>query len=324
MKILVTGANGFIGSNLVKRLIADGKEVIGLVRKSSDLSFLNGINVKLIYGDITDKNSLKDAFNGVNLVYHIAGLAADWGKYEKFENINYQGTINVAEAAAQNGVNKFVYLSTVAFHGFGKVNMGENSPVADNLNAYSKTKYLAENWLFNFAKTSNMKVTAIRPGNVFGEYDRTFMAKYLKAMQDGKFSEINKGASKTCPVYIGNLIDILTLVANNDSANGEAFIATDGLDIDWHTFNSKLAKALNIKLPKLSVPYSLVYAIAKIYYGTHKMLGIKSEPFLTPYRINNGGKDYHFSIAKLNKYFSYKPKVGIDEAIERTVNWYLN
>ena len=323
-KILVTGANGFIGSNLVKRLVADGHSVNSLVRKTSDLKFLDGVETKLFYGDINNLESLKTPMEDVEKVYHVAGLAADCGQFSIFEKVNFQGTKNVAQSACRAGVEKFIYISTVAFHGFGKTNMTETSPVADNLIPYAKTKYMAENWLWEFDKKSKMNITAVRPGNVFGINDRTFISKYIDAMLAGKFSEVNHGKSKTCPVFSENLIDIITLVGNSDKANGHAFIATDGLDIDWHTFNSKLAKELDIKLPKTSIPYPVAYAVAKIYYGIHKSLGLKSEPFLTPYRINNGGKDYHFSIKKLQDFFDYKPKVDIDNSIKKTVEWYKN
>ncbi len=323
-KILVTGANGFIGSNLVKRLIKDGHSVNSLVRKTSDLKFLDGVETKLFYGDINNLESLKTPMEEVEKVYHVAGLAADYGPFSLFEKVNFQGTKNVAQTACRANVKKFIYISTVAFHGFGKANMTELSPVADNLIPYAKTKYMAENWLWKFNKESKMNITAVRPGNVFGINDHTFISKYIDAMLAGKFSEVNHGKSKTCPVFSENLIDIITLVGNSDKANGHAFVATDGLDIDWHTFNSKLAKRLNIKLPKTSIPYPVAYAVAKIYYGIHKSLGIKSEPFLTPYRINNGGKDYHFSIKKLQDFFDYKPKVDIDNSIKKTVEWYKN
>lgn len=323
-KVLVTGANGFIGSNLVKALLSKGYQVNSLVRKTSDLRFLKDVDTSLFYGDINDVDSVKPALNDVSIVYHIAGLAADWGPYNLFEKVNFLGTQKLAKEAHNSGVKKMVYISTVAFHGFGKVNMSETSPVAKNLIPYAQTKYMAEQWLWEFQKSTDMKITAVRPGNVFGVNDRTFMLKYIDAMLSGKFMEVGKGKSKTCPIFIDNLIDIILLVGVNDKANGEAFIATDGLDVNWHTFNTKLADALGIKLPKASIPYSVAFPIAKMYYAVHKFLGLTSEPFLTPYRINNGGKDYHFSIDKLKSYFDYNPRVSLDEAIQKTVDWYQN
>ncbi len=324
MKVLVTGANGFIGSNVVKRLLEEGCEVNVLVRKTSDLKFLKGLDVNYFYGDITLQHTITPAVNGVEKVIHVAGLAADWGPYHIFEDVNLIGTVNVARESETAGVNRFVYISTVAFHGFGKTGMTEDSPVAKNLIPYARTKYMAEHWLWGFAREAKMEITAVRPGNVFGMNDRTFISKYIDALLKGKFAEINRGKSKTCPVYIENLVDIIMLVSKEDKAVNNAYIATDGLDITWHQFNSALANALGVDLPRTSIPYGVAMAAAKVYYGIHKTLRLKSEPFLTPYRINNGGRDYHFSIAKLHKHFGYSPKTGLEEALKRTVNWYRN
>ena len=167
-----------------------------------------------------------------------------------------------------------------------------------------------------------MEITAVRPGNVFGINDRTFISKYIDALLAGKFAEINHGKSKTCPVYIENLVDIIMLVSQEEKAVGNAYLATDGLDITWHEFNAALANHLGVKLPETSIPYGVAMAAAKVYYGVHRLLRIKSEPFLTPYRVNNGGRDYHFSIEKLRSHFNYNPAVGLDEALRRTVAWY--
>jgi nucleoside-diphosphate-sugar epimerase len=322
-KVLVTGANGFIGSNLCRRLLSEGYAVRALVRKSSDLQFLEGTKVTLLYGDITLPETLKAAVDGVEKVFHVAGLAADWGPFSLFERINFRGTQNVARAAAEAGVKRFIYVSTVAFHGFGKQNITEDDPPAENLIPYAQTKLMAERWLWEFAKESPMQITAVRPGNVFGVNDRTFLFKYIDALLQGKFAEINHGKSKTCPVYVENLIDIMMTVAVEPQAAGNAYLATDGLDITWHEFNSALAAALGVPMPKTSIPYPFAMAAAKVYYRLHKLLGLKSEPFLTPYRINNGGKDYHFSIQKLKDHFGYSPAVHLEEGLKRTVESYF-
>jgi len=324
MQALVTGANGFIGSNLVKYLLEKGISVTALVRKTSDLRFLDGLDVRLTYGDITDSDSLQSPMKGMDWVFHVAGLASDWGPYQRFYDINVTGTKNVVTAAAAAHVKRIIHISTVAFHGFGYQNIHEDYAVAKNLIPYAETKYLAEKWLFEFTKDKKIEATAIRPGNVFGPNDHTFMEKYLTAIQRKQAPQINHGKSKTCPVYIENLVDAIYLAARQPEAVGEAFFITDGLDITWNEFNNKLAEALNTKMPSISIPYGLGYAVAALIEGSYKLLGIKSEPFLTKYRINNGGKDYHFSIEKAGRLLGYKPRVDIDEAVKRTVKWFLD
>ncbi len=321
-KVLVTGANGFIGSNLCRRLLSEGYEVNALVRKSSDLQFIEDLPLRRYYGDITQPETLKPALEGVRIVFHVAGLAADWGSYETFDKINFRGTKNIALAADAAKVKRFVYVSTVAFHGFGKQKVKEDDPPAKNLIPYAQTKLLAEQWLWAFSKKSSMEITAVRPGNVFGINDRTFLFKYIDVLLQGKFAEINHGRSKTCPVYVENLVDIMMLAATEPKAVGNAYIATDGLDICWHEFNTALARQLGVPLPKTSLPYGLAIAVAKSYYAVHRLLRLRSEPFLTPYRVNNGGRDYHFSIQKLKAHFDYSPAIGLEEGLKRTVESY--
>ncbi len=323
-KILVTGGNGFIGSHICKRLADEGNEVNVLVRETSDLSLIKNIDLKFHYGDITQPKTLIEPLKNIDKVIHVAGLAADWGPYYLFEKINFFGTQNVAMAADKAGVKRFVHISTVAFHGFGKQNMTEDSPPAKKLIPYAKTKYLAEKWLWNFDKETNMEISTVRPGNVFGINDHTFISKYIDALLKGKFAEINHGKSKTCPVYVDNLVNIIMLALNETKAAGNAYLATDGLDITWHEFNTALANALNIPLPRTSIPYPVAMTAASIYYKAHQLLHIKSEPFLTPYRVNNGGKDYHFSIEKLKKHFNYSPETNLKNALNKTVKWYKN
>lgn len=321
-KVLVTGSNGFIGSNLCNRLINEGYEVNALIRKSSDLRFIEAFPLHIFYGDITQPETLTKAMEGVEIVFHVAGLAADWGPYALFEKINFQGTKNVAMAASKAEVKRFIYISTVAFHGFGKQNMTEETPAANKLIPYAQTKLLAEQWLWKYHNDTQMEITAVRPGNVFGINDHTFISKYIDAMKQRKFAEINHGRSKTCPIYVENLVDIILLVSQEAKANGNAYLATDGLDITWHEFNLALARSLSIDLPRTSLPYGLAMAAAKSYYSVYCWLGIKKEPFLTPYRINNGGKDYHFSIQKLKDHFQYTPKTELNIALQKTISWY--
>lgn len=323
-KVLVTGANGFIGSNLVKLLLNKGYKVQVLVRKTSNLKFLDGLDIEFFYGDIVDVDSLIKPMNGVDLLFHVAGLAFDWGPYDHYHKVNFIGTQNVAKAAEKAGVKRMVHISTVAFHGFGYFNISEDYPKANNLIPYAETKYLAEEWLFNTYKNTPMEVTAIRPGNVFGTNDHTFIEKYIDALEKGQMAYVNGGKSKTCPTYIENLIHGIYLSSQSPNAVGEAFFITDGLDINWKTFTDTLANAMGLKPPKLSTPYALAHGIAGILEFVYRTLGIKKDPFITRYRVNNGGKDYHFSVEKAKKLLGYEPLVTFEESIKTTVNWYKN
>ncbi len=324
-RILISGVNGFIGSNLTEKLLADGHDVAGIVRKTSDLSFIKDMNIELFQGDISDKSSLDKAMKNIDIVIHVAGYASDWGPYEKFYKINVEGTQNMAKSAAENGVKRFVHISTVALHGFpNKRNLDESAPMADTIFPYNETKKLAEKWIFKFADTTDMEITAIRPGNVYGPKDHTFIEKYLEALENGKGGYIDDGRHWTCPVYVENLADGIAKACFSPNAPGEAFIITDGLDITWREFTEKLCEEAGIKKPKLSTPFYIGYTLAWLMEAVYKLFKISTPPLLTRYRISNGGRDYHFSIEKARKLLDYNPPVPFDEAIKRTVAWYKN
>ena len=323
-KVLVTGANGFIGSNLVKSLLDKGHDVRVLVRKTSNLKFLEGLNIEYFYGDIVDPSSLIEPMKGVELLFHVAGLAFDWGPYDHYHQVNYIGTQNIVKAAIVANVTRIVHISTVAFHGFGYFNIDESYPKANDLIPYAETKYLAEKWLFEYTKDKKIEATAIRPGNVFGTNDHTFIEKYIDAMEKGQMAYVNGGKSKTCPTYIENLIHGIYLASQSTNAVGEAFFITDGLDINWKEFTDKLALEMELKPPKLSTPYFLAHGIASLLETLYKAFNIKKDPFITKYRVNNGGKDYHFSVGKAKRLIGYEAIVDFDTSIKRTVVWYKN
>lgn len=322
--VLITGVNGFIGSHVARRFQKDGHQVRGLVRKTSDLSFLKGLDVQLHVGDITLRETLRKPLSGVDVVVHNAGLASDWGPYRKFYEINVEGTRNVAEIAAGQGVKRFVQISSAVLHGFGNPGkMDETSPLADSIFPYCRTKKIAEEWLFASVKETTMEVVAIRPGNVFGPRDHTFMEKYLDALVKGRVGYVGGGRSPTCPIYVENLAEAICLAAFAPAARGEAFLVTEDLDLDWRTFTEKFADELGLGRPTLSVPFWLGYSLAYLLEGFYRIFSLQGEPLLTRYRICNAGKAYHFSVEKAKRLLKYAPVVPFEEAVRRTVTWYV-
>jgi nucleoside-diphosphate-sugar epimerase len=324
-RVCVTGCNGFIGSHVVRRLVSRGHSLAGLVRGTSSLAFLEDVPIDLHRGDVTDPCSLGPFLQEAELVVHVAGLAADWGSHADFERVNLAGTKNVARAAAAAGVRRFVHISTAAVHGFPNArNMDERQPTPPTGFAYCDTKRAAEEWLFAFGRGERMEVTAVRPGNVFGERDHTFIEKYLDALLEGKLAVIDGGTHWTCPVYIDNLVDGIERAAVEPGAAGEAFLITDGLDIDWRTFTGAFSSALAAAPVRRSVPYAVAYGAAWAMEACYRAVGSRKPPLLTRYRIMNGGRDYHFSIEKARRLLGFEPAVSFAEAVRRTTGWYLS
>lgn len=323
-KVIITGVNGFVGSNIAEKFLNEGYEVHGLVRQTSDLKFLEGLDVKLHYGDITDPESLNSAFKGMDWVIHTAAMASDWGKFEKFLKVNVEGTLNVARACTAQNIKKLVYISTVAMYGFGRLDVRESDSKAVTKFPYNESKRIAEEKLQEYAKLNGLYFVSIKPGNIYGIRDHTFIEKYLDAMIGGKVAYVDAGRHKTCPVYIENLTQAIMLAATSNINSGESYFITDGMDITWREFTDKFAEKMNLKKPKQSFPFFVAYSVAWLMENVYKILNAKNPPLLTTYRVSNGGMDYTFSIEKARKQLGFNPVVEFDEAVERTVQWYQN
>ncbi|MEA3267424.1 MAG: SDR family NAD(P)-dependent oxidoreductase [Candidatus Fermentibacteria bacterium] len=321
-KVLVTGANGFIGSHLVEKFLNEGHDVYGLVRPTSDLTLISDMEVSLRYGDITDYSSVEKALYDIDIVVHNAGLASDWGSLELFRKINLEGTRNVAEAAMAGGISRIVYMSSTAIHGFNHSSPQSENDKKNPVFNYGVSKLEAENWIMDFGDKNGIEVTSIRPGNVFGPGDHTFIEKYMKALASGKIAYVNSGLSLTCPTYVENLVHGVYLASVHEKAPGHAFIITDGLQINWKQFTEAIADEMHLPYPKLSIPLGVSLVLASFTEKTYKLFRSGHAPLMTKYRMYNGGTDYHFSIQKAKDIIGYEPVTGLKEAIEKTVLWF--
>lgn len=308
---------------MAARLIGEGQEVSGLVRKTSDLSFLEGLTVKLFFGDLSNRALLDKVTQGVDVVYHVAGLASDWGSMELFRKINVEGTKNLLESSLKSEVKRFIFISSAAVHGFGGFqNATEESQKTATIFPYCITKMEAEDLVNRFHRERGLPTLIIRPGNVFGPKDRTTFVKMAELLEKRQMVYISRGRPLTCPTYVENLLDAILLAVNRKDTVGETFIITDGLKITWKEYFDKIAEKLGVRRPLFSIPYPIAYSAAAVCEAILKLLRSKRPPIITRYRIANAGKDYHFSIEKARAKLGYQPRVSLDEAMERTVKWY--
>jgi nucleoside-diphosphate-sugar epimerase len=321
VKAFVTGSNGFIGSNLTRRLRADGHEVSGLIRPESDLSFVEGVDYRRIHGDLADRAALREGAAGAEVVFHVAALASDWGSFRTFFRTNVEGTANVLAVARECGARRVVHVSSTVVHGFtGFRDRAEDDPQPPSRYPYVETKRLAERVLF---AAEGVEVVAVRPGNVFGPRDRVTSLPMLTALRKGAMGVLDGGRRLTCPTYVENLIDALVLAAVVPGAAGRAYLVTDGLRITWREFVDALADALGVPRPRLALPVPLARLAAAAMEGVWAGMGASKPPPLTRYRVANGGTDYHFSVERARAELGWSPRIGFPEACRRTAEWFL-
>lgn len=323
IRILVTGANGFVGAMLCRKLVERRNHVRGLVRKTSDLSLLQGIPIQYIVGSLEDPGSLKPAVQGIKLVYHVAAAVTDWGSLDYFRRVNVEGTRNLLEASVSEGVNRFIYVSSVAVHSFiGAQDMDENSPQLPTPFPYCQTKREAEALVMKYHNQGKINATIVRPGDIFGPGDRVSLLKMAKMLEAGKIAHVGGGKTLGAFTYVENLVHGLILAGTKKQAAGKTYIITDGIKLTWREYFEKLTKAVCLPAPKISVNANLALGMAMMLELFYRLFRIKARPLITRYLITHLRKDFHFSIDKARMELGYEPKVGIDDAIQRTAEWY--
>jgi len=324
--ILVTGANGFIGSQVCKKLIKKKYNILGLARKTSSLHFLKNIPISLIFADISNLKNLIHAVNPIkkiDWIIHIAGLASDWGNYETFYKANVQGTINILKLAQKKQTEKVIIFSSLSVMGFNQIQATEETKSTSlNVN-YVLSKKEMETKALNFAKKHNLPITILRPGDVYGENDRTTTLQLFSALEKKQMGFINSGKAKLSPLYIDNLFQVILLALKNKKSNFQTYNVTDNISITWKKYIALICSTLKIPMPKLNLPYGLAYFFAFLLEIFYKILKIKTAPLLTRYRIKHAGLNYDFNIKKLLTDLNYKPNRNITQHIKKTAQWYV-
>lgn len=263
MKALVTGANGFTGSHLVKLLEKRGDVVVGLVRKSSNCHRLSDCNLKLVYGDITDRDSLTAAMTGVDWVFHTAAYV-ELGIVDgaKMARTNIEGTRAVLEVAQAVGVSKMVYCSTIGVFGDTKgkvVNETFQREQTDFSGEYDRTKYQAQQLVDEFA-SKGFPVVSILPSGIFGPDDPHF-GPVIQQFMKGGLKVWAGGDRITGIVHVDDLVAAMILAAEKGK-NGEKYIISAG-DLSTREMFGILSQATGVPVP-IEVPKPLVILAGNI------------------------------------------------------------
>ena len=323
MKVLITGATGFIGSHIVKALITKGHKVRALVRKSSDTSNIKGPRVELAYGDITDPESLVAAVKGMDAVIHLAAMVSDFGPYKDFVALNIDGVKNILDAAKDEGVSRFVHFSTNDVLGIhkGGVVVDDSFPYKKTGYPYPDTKIEGEKIVFDYYKKYGLPVTVIRPSWVYGPGDRTFVPEIVDILRSGVMIYFGDKKNTISLNYIDNLTDAVLMLLERPEATGEAFIANDDHPVTWEWLGKTLTDGLGLKVREITLPFGLTMCLAKFMEFFFKLFRMKSRPPLTTYVVNISGSNMIYSAKKMKDVLGYKSKVLPEEGMKRTIEW---
>jgi len=304
MKCLVTGAAGFIGNALTKRLVEEGHQVKAIIHKNKPKSL--GDRVEYITADITSASSLENIECDCDVVFHCAALVKDFGSKNMFDAVNIEGTKNIVELC--KNTKCFVYLGHIHYE-------------SDNRSGYYFiSKYQAEQYLLDKCKQENFPVVIIRPGNVYGPGATTWVLRPLQAIQKNRISLIEKGSGIFQHTYIDNLVDALLVVMKRHSAIGETFDIIDGDHfVTWKQYLNDLAEIAGKKHINKNMSKTTAYILSRFMMILYRFTRFK--PLLTPTAVQIFINKKEISIKKAEKILEYMPKIDYEQGMKQVQRW---
>jgi len=330
MKNLVTGATGLLGSHIVEQLVREGEKVRCLVRKTSNTSFLDTLNVEKVYGDITDPGSLIAAFKDIDIVCHCAAKVSDWGPWEEFERTNVHGTRNCVDAALQAGVKRFLYVSTEAVYGYHRLRenaIDETAPLADcfrRWDFYDQTKVLAEELVWRLAHSRGLGVSMIRPGWIYGPRDRFSLKRLIRFVQSPLVAVIDRGANLLNLVHAVDVANAAILAAREKVACNQVYnVNSEERITAKNFFDTLVSLVIKGKTMIRSIDYSIAYAIATIMEMESRFRGTDAPPLLTRYAVVGLSCKNTFVVDKAKRELGWYPQIPFQEGIREAIEWCL-
>jgi len=318
MKALITGATGFIGSHLAEKLLKKGFQVTCLTRNASSPGWLEGLDIKLVQGDCTDKDSLYNCVNGHDYIFHLSGLIKTSSKND-FYTVNTKGARNIINVIAEKNpdIKRLVYLSSLSAFG-PKVNdiipsEGQKPhPVSD----YGNSKLDAEHAILGYS--DRIPISILRPSAVYGPRDREVFTLF-KLIKRGLLP--HWGSGHTSLVYIDDLIEAIILAVEKNNAIGETYFISDGEIYSNEMITDEIASVLRSRPFKIKVSPGVLQTIGFFSERISKIIGKST--------IINRDKikelmfaDWVCDITKAKNNLCFKPRVGIKEGIKWTADWY--
>jgi len=320
IKTLVTGANGFVGSHLVEGLLDRGYQVRCLIRKTSNLKWLSDLKIEYAYGDISEKNSLKEAVRNVDIIIHSAGLTKAKTREEYFK-ANAEGTRNLMEVCIEENpkLQRFVYISSQAAAGPGederpKDETAINQPVS----YYGESKLEGEMIVSDYS--SKLPVTIIRPPAVYGPRD-TDMLGFFKVVNIGFRISFGKGESYISLVYVKDLVDGIILAAENPKAVDQTYFIAEDRVYSWREAFNIIAGVLNKKTVPIRIPKSIVFLLAFLSENLYRLIG-KTPAFNTQKAKEITQRYWGLNVSKAKTELGFIPRFPLDKGAAETVRWY--
>jgi nucleoside-diphosphate-sugar epimerase len=313
---LVTGANGFVGSHLLKALRSRGRTVRALVRQGSDFKRIEECRDSFAFGDLRDIESLRKALQGVGRVFHCAARVSDWGDEKDFREANVMGTANLLRAAKDAGAARFVHVSTTDVYGYPGYPAEESAPYRYRGFPYADTKIIAEKIVWEYSSEQGLPVTVLRPASIYGIDSITLVKDIVDLLRKGEMIHLGKASTPAGLCHVDNLVHAILLAADSPKSLGQAYNVTDGSGIGWREYVNSLADAIGSKRPGIALPHLFAYFLGSLMEGYGKLMRMGTRPLLTRMAAEIFCTTQEFSIEKIKRDLGYAPIVSFKDFLK--------
>lgn len=321
MKVLVTGGTGFLGKHLVERLTLEGDEVWVLGRSEQSVAELRGLGARFVGGDMRQWPAMRRAVKGMDVVYHCAGKVEASGRWLDFLEVNVLGTERLLQASLEHGVRRFVHVSSIGVYPErpeGTV-ISESDGTDDNTGrgGYTRSKIMADQMAFWYARAQSAPVTVIRPATIYGPGGKNNLVR--AGVKLGKFNIVFGDGSNVLPlVYVDNVVDALVLAARRDEAVGRAYNIVDEDRVTQREYIERMGPALGREQTTFYLPLPIVRLLAEAAdLAKAALRGGKRSPQGMFSRITRSLQTMNYDTTRAKSELGWKPRIGFDEAVRR-------
>ncbi|MGA2570172.1 MAG: NAD-dependent epimerase/dehydratase family protein [Terracidiphilus sp.] len=316
-RVLVTGADGFVGRSFCRRLIEAGFTPLAglrtLARWAELQTAVPGLSETILLGDLSANRDLRDRLAGIPVIVHLAAntspIPESAEALREYRHVNVDGTRSMARAAAASGVRRFVFASTAKVHGEATTEtpFTEDAP-ANPRSSYAVSKWEAEEALRSIAAESGMEAVVVRPPLVYGPGVRGNFLRLIRFVDHGLPLPLPRERNCRSLINVENLADFLVRCVSQDEAGNRSFLVSDGEDLSTRELVERLARLLARPVRLLTAPEALIRFAAKVA-GKEDAARRMLDSF-----VIDSSRAQHL--------LRWTPQVGLDEGLSATVRWF--
>lgn len=326
MAIAVTGANGFLGREIVRQLHARGDAVIAITRKPDRDFQRAGIENRL--ADLRDSVAMLAACNGAISVIHTAAIAGIWGPWKHYFETNTLGTRNVIAACRQHKISRMVFSSSpsVTFAAMDQINLSEGAPYATKwLCHYPHTKAIAEQEVLAANGDGGLWTCALRPHLIWGPGDQHLIPRLIERARQGKLVQVGDGRNLIDTIYIENAAEAHLLAMDRLTPGspvcGKAYFLSQGEPVNCWQWIGEILGLAGLRPPAKKISFKTAWRVGAVLEFLHLVVRSPREPRMTRFLAAQLAKSHNFDISAARRDLGYSPKITSAEGMRRLGTW---